>query len=71
MAVWGKYSVTSVILKMVIKGVAPNPGMLHNIVYRNFFQRGGNHQFRQALRDAGIDEIIAVKQAQLDEYLGK
>ena len=28
-------------------------------------------QFRQALRDAGIDEIIAVKQAQLDEYLGK
>ena len=38
------------ILKMVIKGVAPNPGMLHNIVYRNFFQRGGNHQFRQALR---------------------
>ena len=28
-------------------------------------------QFRQALKDAGIDEIIAVKQAQLEAALGK
>ena len=28
-------------------------------------------EFQQALEDAGINEIIAVKQAQLDAYLGK
>ena len=37
------------ILKMIVKGIAPDPGVVHNIVDRDLFQRGGRHQIHQAL----------------------